>query len=152
MFRFLVLLFHLITMYCVCMRLQLLKERTELMNRYILHQNVSRCNDVKLGFYDTCQIYDKDDDQVIKGECAFENQQCLDGSYNQTCMILYINGDGSKSYTCCCHDLKKPQLSSVEYHWSVWYILSDSRVGLYRELKDEKAADRPVLIKEYRWV
>ena len=144
------LLFHLMAIYCVCVRSQLIKERNALMNRYLLHQNLSHCSDVKSGFHDTCQIHDKDDDQTIKRECAFENQQCRDGSYNQTCMILYMDEDGSGSSTCSCHDLKTPQVSSVEYHWSRWYTLNDKRVGLYREMKDEKAEDPAVLIKEYR--
>ena len=152
MLRFRVLLVFLITLNCVCVRSQLVRERTALMNRYILHQNFTRCTDVKLNYYETCEIRDEDDDLVTKRICGSENQQCSDGTYNKTCMILEMNEDGSQSYTCSCHDQKKAQVSTVKYLWSRWEMLEDSRSGLYREIYDELITGYPALIKEYRWV
>ena len=152
MFRFSVLVFYLIPLYCVYVRSQLVRERMELMNRHILHQNISRCSQVKARFYETCEIHDNADYKVIGNECAFDDQKCSDGSYNKTCIILYINEDGSQSYKCTCHDHKKPQVSTVEYHWSRWHSLADSRVGLYREMEDALATNPSTLAREYRWV
>ena len=152
MFRSVVLVFYLMTLYCDYVRSQLVRERMELMNRHILHQNISRCREVKARVYETCEIHDNADDKAIGNECSSDDQKCSDGSYNKTCIILYINEDESQSYHCTCHDHKKPQVSTMEYHWSRWYTLEDSRVGLYREMKDKLVTDPPVLAREYRWV
>ena len=135
MFRFQALLFYMLSVYAVCIRSELEGERMTLMNRYILHQKLPCCNDVRTGVHETCEIYHKND-QVIKQTCAIENQQCLDGSYNQTCMILYMDDDGGEAYKCTCDDQKKPLKTNVEYHWSQWRKLPDSSVGLYREIYD----------------
>ena len=140
------------TLCFVCMRSHLVRERTALINRYILHQNHSRCGEIKLKYYKTCEMRDKDVDKMTDDVCAFDENKCSDGSYNKTCMILYMNEDGSQSYTCSCHDQKRAQVSTAEYHWSRWYSLTDSRVGLYREMHDVLVTSPPALIKEYRCV
>ena len=116
------------------------------MNRYILHQDYSRCSDAEVGFYELCEMHSQEDEMMEK-ECGFENQQCLDGSYDKTCMVLYMNADGSKSYTCTCQDHKQSVDVSTVYKWRQWDELPDSRVGLYREMHDDLVAS---LVTEYR--
>ena len=158
MFKFHVsMLLHLILlMHVVFTIAELARERMHLMTGHILHLNHSRCSEmIKPPYYETCELHDLEDNKAIGNECVSEKQRCADGAYNKTCIILSIEPDGSQSYTCRCHDNRKPKLPTVEYHWSRWYRMTDSRVGLYREMKDVLDTDPQhdqALAKEYRWV
>ena len=80
--------------------------------------------------------------------CGF-GQTCPDGSYKRTCLLLSLNEKGEQTYSCYCQMGKTPQLSSVNYVWSPWYTLTDSRTGYYREIKDMLATGTPALASEY---
>ena len=158
MFKFHVsMLLHLILLvHVVFMRAELARERMHLMTGHILNLNHSRCSEmIKPPYYETCELHDLKDNKAIGNECVSEKQRCADGSYNKTCIILRIDPDGRQSYTCRCHDNRKPKLPTVEYHWSRWNRVTDSRVGLYWEMKDvldtDPQHDQP-LAKEYRLV
>ena len=134
------------------MRLEakLIRERKELFQRYILHQNYTRCSELVPGFYDTCRVYDESDEKAIGNTCVY--QPCTDTSFNKTCLPLPPSSGEVYSYTCLCQEQMKPQLISVEYQWSGWYSMTDSRVGLYREMVDSLVTDEPVLAMELRLV
>ena len=149
---FLILVFVIID---TCLKAEPTRGRLELMNRLLLHQNFSRCADTRSDSYVICEIHDEKDAKAIGYDCAFYNHQCPDGSYNRTCMLLYINPDDPDRftfYTCTCHSNKQPQLQPWHYHWSKWESLTGGRVGMHRELTDTMVANPPVLIREYRYV
>ena len=127
------------------------KERTQLFQRFILHQNQTRCSELKPDVYETCRVYDESDEKAIGNDCV--HQPCRDTSFNKTCLPVsasFLGPGGISSYTCMCQEHKKPQLSSSEYHWSQWHSISGSRSGLCREMKDMLAANPPVLAVESR--
>ena len=129
-----------------------IRERTQLMNRYLLHQNSSRCADIKHHSYMICEMYDDKDAKAIGYDCGFYNYRCPDGSYNKTCMLLFVNPDGTMSYTCTCHSNKQPQMQPWHYSWSKWYNVPGEGAGIYQELTDSLITDSPALVLEYRSV
>ena len=86
---------------------------------------------------------------VHPGDVCRFGQTCPDGSYKRTCLLLSLNEEGEQTYSCSCQTSKTPQLSSVNYVWSPWYTLTDSRTGYYREIKDMLATGSPTLASEY---
>ena len=119
------------------------------------HSASESLSEIKPPFYETCELHDLVDNKAIGNECVSEKQRCADGSYNKTCIILSIGPDGRQSSKCRCHDNRKPKLPTAKYHWSRWYRLTDSRIGLYREIKDVLDTDPQhdqALAKEYRCV
>ena len=156
MFKFhMPMLYLILLVYFVFTRAELARERMHLITGHILHLNHSRCSERKPSFYETCELHDLKDNKALGNECVSEEQRCPDGSYNKTCIILLLDPDGSQSYTCRCYDNRRPRLPTAEYHWSRWNRLTDSRVGLYREMTDVLDTDPQhvqALAKEYRWV
>ena len=100
-----------------------IRERTQMFQRFILHQNYARCSELMPGAYVTCRVYDESDEKAIGNECVY--QPCEDTSFNKTCLPLSTGPGEIYSYTCLCQDQKKPQLTSVEYHWSQWHSMTD---------------------------
>ena len=43
----------------------LVRERTQVMNRYILYQNYPRCGLLQSGHYQTCELHDESDAKAI---------------------------------------------------------------------------------------
>ena len=121
------------------------------MNRYILHLNSSLCSEIKPSFYETCELTDQEGSKASGDECVVDNQRCPDGTYNKTCITLVINEDETSSM-CSCHYNRQPQVSTSQYHWSRWNMLTDSRVGISREINDVLVTNPPALAREYRWV
>ena len=152
MFRFRVSMFYLILLHFIFTRAQLARERMHLMNRHILHQNSSLCSEIKPENYETCELHYPDDNKPIRNQCVSEEERCSDGSHNRTCIILFMGENGTRSSMCSCHENKQPQVPTAEYHWSRWYTLTDSRVGLYRQMNDVLISEPPTLAKEYRCV
>ena len=122
-----------------------IKERTQMLQRFILHQNYTRCSEFKPDAYLTCRVYDESDEKAIGRKC-FQSNPCLDTSFNKTCMPVPTGPGEITSYTCVCHEHKKPQLTSTQYKWSDWYTLPED--AMYREMKDLLVTDAPVLAKE----
>ena len=87
---------------------------------------------------------------IYPGRACIIYHPCPDGSNKRACILLSLNENGEQSYSCNCPENKKPQLSSVNYVWSPWYTLTDSRVGFYREIKDMLTTGTPALAIEYK--
>ena len=159
----LIIVYMLITNGIIRSEEEPIKERTQMFLRFILHQNYTRCREIRSGFHETCHVYDESDENAVGIKCF--HQPCMDTSFNKTCLPMstgFLGAGDKSSYTCLCQEKKKPQLSPAEYQWSQWYSLTydhwnensryDSRRGLYREIKDQLVTDAPVLAREYRWV
>ena len=121
------------------------KEITQMLVRFILHQNYTRCSELKPHAYLTCRVYDKLDEKAIGNNCF--HQPCMDSSFNKTCLPLPTGPGDISSFTCYCQENKKPQVSKEEYKWSDWILLPEN--AMYREIKDLLVTDAPVLAKEY---
>ena len=133
---------------------ELLKERMQLVNTFLSHQNLPRCSQTETGQFFTCAIKNVTDARamtVLIDSCGNEQhvQEC---PYGSTCVMLSCNEEGDVSYDCLCHSAKKSQSNSATYTWSRWNPFSQSRVfGFSRELKDTSVTDPPILAREYRY-
>ena len=148
-----VIIYMIMTDSITMLEAELTRERTQLFQRFILHQNHTRCSDLEPDVYKTCRVYDESDEKAIGNHCV--HQPCMDGTYNKTCLPVsasFLGSGGISSYTCICQEQERPQLTTSEYHWGQWTSLSGSRVGLYRAMRDMMATDTPVLATETRSV
>ena len=133
---------------------ELLKERMQLVNTFLSHQNLPRCSQTETGQFFTCAIKNVTDARamtVLIDSCGNEQhvQEC---PYGSTCVMLSCNEKGDVSYDCLCHSAKRSQSNSATYTWSRWSPFSHSRVfGFSRELKDTSVTDPPILAREYRY-
>ena len=140
---------YMLTSYTIMRSLEeSIRERNQLLQCYIRHQNYTRCSELVPGFYDTCRVYDESDKKAIGNTCV--HQPCTDTSFNKTCLPMPPSSGEVYSYTCLCQEQKKPQLTSAEYHWSQWQSIKDSHTGFYREMVDALATDQTVLAMELR--
>ena len=130
---------------------QLIRDRTKLFQRFILHQNHTRCSDLMPEVYETCRVYDESDEKAIGNACV--HQSCMDTSFNKTCLPVsasFMGPGGRSAYHCICQDQKRSQLTTSEYHWSQWTSMSGSRVGIYRDIMDILDGNNLVLATETR--
>ena len=99
MFSFRVSMFYLILLHFIFTRAQLAREIMHLMNRHILHQNNSLCSEIKPAHYETCELHDPNDNKPLGNQCVSEEGRCSDGSYNKTCIILFM-GENEPGLLC----------------------------------------------------
>ena len=62
-----------------------MRERTQLMNRYLLHQNFYRCADITPHTYVICDMYDDEDAKAIGDDCGVYNYRCLMALTRRVC-------------------------------------------------------------------
>ena len=133
---------------------ELLKERMQLVNTFLSHQDLPRCSQTETGQFLTCAIKNGTDARamaVLIDSCGSEQhvQEC---PYGSTCVMLSCNAKGDVSYDCLCHSAKPSHIISSTYAWSRWIPFSHSRVfGFSRELRDTSVTDPPILAREYRY-
>ena len=133
---------------------ELLKERMQLVNTFLSHQDLPRCSQTETGQFLTCAIKNVTDARamaVLIDNCGSEQhvQEC---PYGSTCVMLSCNAKGDVSYDCLCHSAKPSHIISSTYAWSRWIPFSHSRVfGFSRELMDTSVTDPPFLAREYRY-